>query len=270
MDHTQAVKLKKILYDLCLNENQTENILIDDQLRYYVIGEIRDNLFELPNNDSRIAYLKTTLLRFTEPHIEDYIKELVLQYYIYRPENIAEKRGNLHISKATARQRMLINFSKTRNAIILLLSEHIIDVYPEINFSEILRIVNIGTVETFWISPGKTKGITKTGEERYFLDPRKILQSYNDFKTTIFVDGYAYKDYLSCFDLNNTPSNYPVFRGRKQIDFVYFLSQIDSLKVNCKIAKDQFGIKKYKQAVFGMANRTPVFINQVEAILKKR
>ncbi len=118
--------------------------------------------------------------------------------------------------------------------------------------------------------PEIIKIVPPTGEERYFLDLSKINQSYLDFKTTLFADGYSYKDYLSCFDLNNVPSRHPVFRRGKQSDFVYFLSKIEYLKVNDKIAEDQFGIKKYRQQVSNMANRTTVFSNQVEAILNKR
>lgn len=146
------------------------------------------------------------------------------------------------------------------NAKIALIEDYIIIVEQQINK---------GIPEAMNVNPERSDVVSITGKEKYFLDRSKINQSYTDFENTILAEGFSFPDYLACFDTNNTPTKHPIFISGKRMDFIYFLSKIESIKVNNKIAEKQFGIRNYKQQVSNMANRTGVFSNQVEAILKK-
>lgn len=151
MDYSCTKTLREIFVNLCLEDNPRQDILSAADLPFKVVGEMKDNLAEMPNDSSRIAYIKTTLLKFTDPGIESYIKELVIYYDKPTEQNTKEIIGNKIISNATHRQKMLIKFSRVRNSIIFELAEHLQIVYPDIDYSKLFTSLNINTKDTFFV-----------------------------------------------------------------------------------------------------------------------
>jgi hypothetical protein len=105
--------------------------------------------------------------------------------------------------------------------------------------------------------------------DRFILiDPTKIALSHQLFNDVLF-ESMNLSDYLECFNLNNPNPIHPRFISRQGISFIYFLSRIEDIRVNDEICLKQFGLKGFKTRK-PKAKPTPVFVNQVNAILKIR
>jgi len=102
--------------------------------------------------------------------------------------------------------------------------------------------------------------------ETYIIDISKINKSYTLFNKVLF-DEMPFIEYLSCFNLDFPEPKHPNFKDNQGVKFVYFLSKIEDLKVNDKIALNRFGLKNYKTRK-RTTNPEAVFINQVATILK--
>ncbi|MDB5128340.1 MAG: hypothetical protein JWQ85_2572 [Mucilaginibacter sp.] len=138
------------------------------------IQEIKDKLYELNNDDSRIAYLKTTLLSFKINGFEDYFKEVEDDLGDdIRVNSGLESVGNvvriIDSQKSTLLYEGIAGIIKGRNTIVLEISEHVVGVYPTINFTDIMNAVDYRTKSTFWIGSSKFSG-----------SPKQFLKAFPD------------------------------------------------------------------------------------------
>jgi hypothetical protein len=109
-------------------------------------------------------------------------------------------------------------------------------------------------------------GISIIGDEEYLLDVSKIIKSHKKFNGELFKE-MNFNNYLSCFDIKNSYPIHPEFTKGKEINFIYFLSHIEDIKVNEKIVSERFGLKNYRSRK-RTAKPDTVFVNQVRSILK--
>jgi|GEM_PF-1901226 len=146
------------------------------------IQEIKDKLYVLANDDSRIAYLKTTLLSFKISGFEDYFKEV--EEYLgddIKVNQGFEATGNVMSiiadEKNTPLYEGMASVIKGRDCIVLEISEHVANVYPHIDFFELMKVVDYRTKSTFWIGSAKFAYKTSTGLLHKFPDAEKLYNS---------------------------------------------------------------------------------------------
>jgi len=164
------------------------------------VREIKDKLYELSNDDSRIAYLKTTLLSFKIAGFEDYFKEI--EEHLGDDIKVNQGLGAIGnvvsitlFEKYNPLHEGVASIIQGRNGIVIDISEHIADVYPTIDFSEVMKAADYRTKSTFWINAGKTAdnlNVKLTNREKaqlylYQVD-LKLIQRLN---TTEFNGQYS-------------------------------------------------------------------------------
>jgi len=164
------------------------------------VREIKDKLYELSNDDSRIAYLKTTLLSFKIAGFEDYFKEI--EEHLGDDIKVNQGLGAIgNVVSITSFEKYnplhegVASIIQGRNGIVIDISEHIADVYPTIDFSEVMKAADYRTKSTFWINAGKTAdnlNVKLTNREKaqlylYQVD-LKLIQRLN---TTEFNGQYS-------------------------------------------------------------------------------
>lgn len=115
------------------------------------------------------------------------------------------------------------------------------------------------------VKTASKKEITISETDQYFIDLKKISESYDFFNNKLFEMNYI--DYVGCFNLSNQNPKHPEFKTGQQIKFVYFLSQIKDIENMHSKALECFGIKNYKQQK-SKAKPDAVFVNRIATILK--
>jgi len=116
----------------------------------------------------------------------------------------------------------------------------------------------------------KSEAINELLEPKYILglNEIQISKSYKHFKQHFEEPVINYKDYIDCFDENETPKHFKLIQGQNKY-FIHFLTMAGA---NDKIAKERFTIKQFDRVKF--RNNTDmkkeiVFVNQMNAILNK-
>ncbi|MCA5005668.1 hypothetical protein [Sphingobacterium bovistauri] len=146
------------------------------------IQEMKDKLYVLSNDDSRVAYLKTTLLSFKIPGFEDYFKEVedFLGNDIKVNQGFEATRNVMSITadeKNTPLYEGVASVIKGRDCIVLEISEHVADVYPHIDFFKLMEVVDYRTRGTFWIGSPRLANKNTTGFLHQFPDAEKLYNS---------------------------------------------------------------------------------------------
>lgn len=146
------------------------------------IQEMKDKLYVLPNDDSRVAYLKTTLLSFKITGFEDYFKEV--EEFLGNDIKVNqgfEATGNVMSITSDEKNAPLYegiaSVIKGRDCIVLEISEHVADVYPHIDFFELMEVVDYRTKSTFWIGSARFAKRTSAGFLNKFPDAEKLYHS---------------------------------------------------------------------------------------------